>query len=347
MHTPTLTEDRAWCRSALQRVSRTFALNIRVLADPFREVAETGYLLCRAADALEDSWPGPAHEVRERFSLLLASLADDDGAAHVLADAARAVADGQDDLRLVANLPRVRRVWRALPEDDRGIVTEGVRTLATGMSRYASRAAERPPGTPYLDTEAELHDYCWVVAGCVGVMLTRLFTAREPGGDSALEGRRLELAPVVGEALQLTNILLDWPVDVRRGRCYLPAEWLRAHGLTPLDLVGSPRPATEELARRLEGLARAALARVPDYLDTIPARAHRYRLFTLWPALWALASLERALSDPSFPWGERRPRMSRARLWRETWRGRIGHAGGALRLLRGAATPAARPARPR
>ncbi len=67
MNEPILAADRAWCRAALPRVSRTFALNIRVLADPFRGAVETAYLLCRAADALEDSWPGSPAAIGERF----------------------------------------------------------------------------------------------------------------------------------------------------------------------------------------------------------------------------------------------------------------------------------------
>src|SRR4029077_7187245 len=103
--------------------------------------------------------------------------------------------------------------------------------LATGMSRYASRAAERGDRVPYLDTEAELHDYCYVVAGCIGEMLTRLHAAEYALTDDAVARERMQLAPIVGEALQLTNILLDWPTDVRRGRCYLPATWLAEYGL--------------------------------------------------------------------------------------------------------------------
>jgi phytoene/squalene synthetase len=66
-----LSEDRAWCDGVLPRVSRTFALNIRLLAGTFREAVSIGYLLCRAADAIEDSWPGSADEIRSRFQLLL------------------------------------------------------------------------------------------------------------------------------------------------------------------------------------------------------------------------------------------------------------------------------------
>jgi farnesyl-diphosphate farnesyltransferase len=202
------------------------------------------------------------------------------------------------------------------------------------MCRYAARAATRPPGTPYLDGEAELHDYCWIVAGCVGVMLTRLAEATA-GGSAAAQARRLELAPVVGEALQLTNILLDWPVDVRQGRCYVPADWLAAEGLAPGALTGPARPEVDRLSRRLEGLARAALARVPDYVDLVSPGALRYRLFVLMPALWALASIEHARHDPEFPRG-RRPRLPRARLWSEAVGALFGHRGAALARLRAA-----------
>jgi farnesyl-diphosphate farnesyltransferase len=146
---------------------------------------------------------------------------------------------------------------------------------------------------------------------------------------------------VVGQALQLTNILLDWPVDVRRGRCYVPAEWLAAHGLGAADLVDASRPGVSALARRLEDLARAALARVPDYLDTIPARHVRYRLFCLWPALWALGSLRQARRDPEFPWGARRPKLPRAELWGAAWSSLFAvRDGRALRRLYAAASPA-------
>jgi phytoene/squalene synthetase len=122
------------------------------------------------------------------------------------------------------------------------------------------------------------------------------------------------LAPLVGRALQLTNILLDWPSDVRRGRCYVPAAWLAEHRLEPRDLVERERPEVRALAARLETKALAALARVPDYLDLIPAHHLRYRLFCLWPAVWAVRSLRHARSDREFPWGPRRPKLPRQEI---------------------------------
>jgi farnesyl-diphosphate farnesyltransferase len=307
--------DRRYCREALPRVSRTFALNMRLLDRTFGEAVRTGYLLCRAADALEDSWPGEPQRIHDRFARFRAALHGDARSLASLAAEARAQGSDRSDLALVSELARLLRVHGGLPQAHREALTWGVTTLADGMARYAARAAGRPAGAAYVDDEAELDDYCWVVAGCVGVMLTRLFAAEYGAGDPALAARRLAAAPAVGQALQLTNILLDWPADVRNGRCFVPASWLAEAGIAPGELVDRGAPGTVAVARRLERKARGALARVPDYLDLIPVRRVRYRLFCLWPALWALGSLRHARRDPEFPWGPRRPRLPRREVW--------------------------------
>lgn len=353
----------------LPRVSRTFALNIRLLDDSMGEAVRIGYLLCRIADTIEDAWPGPRAEIEARFDQFLAALDGDDGAAHAFAAAAGQLAGRASPahIELVAATPTVLSAYAALAAADRADLAEAVHAMARGMRRYAGRAAERggecadavrPAGrggsargdesggdeaglarVPYLDDEAELKDYCWIVAGCVGVMLTRLFERRCGNADT----RRLALSPAVGEGLQLTNILLDWPVDLRGGRCHVPGSWLAEFGLVPADLVGPPRPEVARLARRLEQRAWAALASVPDYVATIPLRHPRYRMFCLWPALWAAASLRHARLDRDFPWGPVRPRLPRAELWSVATAALVrGHSRGGVASMFAGLTPTVR-----
>ena len=320
---PALATERAWCREALLRVSRTFALNIRCLSGRMLESVRLAYLLCRAADALEDSWPGPPAEMAARFDALVAALEGDGAAATRLAQGATSL-NGRSDVALLVRLPALLHVLESLHAGDADDIRRCVRTMALGMKRFAARGAERGPAVPYLDDDAELHEYCYVVAGCVGEMLTRLLEHGLPEDRSDLAERRLALAPVVGEALQLTNILLDWPVDLRAGRCHVPASWLSRHGLTIRQLL-SAAPGARELSLRLASLANDALDRVPDYLDTIPTREHRYRLFCLLPALWARASLRLAMSEPDFHSQVRRPRLSRASVMSEALVGLVAH----------------------
>jgi 15-cis-phytoene synthase len=79
-----------------------------------------------------------------------------------------------------------------------------------------------------FESFAELSDYCYHVAGAVGICCLHIW-----GFDTA---EALPLAVDCGRAFQLTNILRDVPEDARAGRCYLPREDLRRFGLTEADL---------------------------------------------------------------------------------------------------------------
>lgn len=74
--------------------------------------------------------------------------------------------------------------------------------------------------------------YAYRVSSAVGLMLAPLLGVRGPEA----EHRVVDL----GLALQLTNVLLGVAGDARRGRVYLPAQRLRAAGLSPDDVLASP-----------------------------------------------------------------------------------------------------------
>src|SRR5262245_25242701 len=88
---------RRFCRAALPRVSRTFALNTRLLAGTLGEAVRIGYLLCRAADALEDSWPGEPEALRGRFDRFMLALWGDAGARDSLSREARMLGSRRAD----------------------------------------------------------------------------------------------------------------------------------------------------------------------------------------------------------------------------------------------------------
>ncbi len=75
-------------------------------------------------------------------------------------------------------------------------------------------------------TWAELEQYCYQVAGTVGLSCLSIWGYQ---GDEATR----QMAIQRGLALQLTNILRDIVEDAQRDRLYLPAEQLQQHGIDP------------------------------------------------------------------------------------------------------------------
>jgi len=98
-------------------------------------------------------------------------------------------------------------------------------------------------GRPYRTLEDTL-DYCYHVAGVVGVMMAYIMGVRdEPTLDRATD---------LGLAFQLTNICRDVIEDAEIGRVYLPEDWLIDAGVS-VDEVAAPdnRAALFEVCRRV------------------------------------------------------------------------------------------------
>jgi phytoene synthase len=72
-----------------------------------------------------------------------------------------------------------------------------------------------------------LREYCYRVAGTVGLTCTHVFGYRDP--------RALDLAEKLGLAFQLTNIIRDVHEDAALGRIYIPDEDLARYGVSPED----------------------------------------------------------------------------------------------------------------
>jgi phytoene synthase len=111
------------------------------------------------------------------------------------------------------------------------------------------------------ETFDELLEYCRRVASAVGLVCIEIFGCRD---ESARE-----YAINLGLALQITNIVRDVGVDLRRGRVYLPQQDLRRFGCREHDLErGIVTPQVRALlahesqrAREYFGRAAAALRR--------------------------------------------------------------------------------------
>lgn len=98
---------------------------------------------------------------------------------------------------------------------------------------------------------AELYDYCYKVAGVVGLIMLQIFDC------NATEARAY--AVDLGIALQLTNIIRDIKEDYARGRIYLPQQELQRFGVTQEEI------AQENLSANFKALLQFQIQRARQY----------------------------------------------------------------------------------
>ncbi len=139
--------------------------------------------------------------------------------------------------RLAAARTVAASVFQGRPDADAALAT---RAFEPAELAALSHAVERfgIPEAPMQDlisgmeldltkrryaTWAELDDYCYRVAGTVGLLMAPVLGCRDPGA--------LRHADTLGRAMQLTNILRDVREDLERGRCYLAHDELAAYDL--------------------------------------------------------------------------------------------------------------------
>ena len=191
---------------------------------------------------------------------------------------------------------------QTLSPADLKLVREVLATITSGqeldLRRFGSLGAaeSRPTGQPIiaLETAAELDDYTYRVAGCVGEFWTKICRAHL-FPDARLDEKQFIADGIrFGKGLQLVNILRDLPADLKNGRCYLPAQRLDETKLLPETLLS---PANEQkflpLFHEYLNKAEAHLAAGWTYTNTVPFSQFRIRLACAWPILIGVRTIDR------------------------------------------------------
>ncbi|WP_316013272.1 phytoene/squalene synthase family protein [Roseobacter sp. HKCCA0434] len=190
---------------SIAKGSQSFALAARLFAPRMREDCVMLYAWCRHTDDVIDgqvAGHGQDPRYREGQSARLDALREEtDVALHT-------------DTPVSAPFEALRRVARR-----HAIPAAHPHALLDGFAMDADRRS--------YPTLGALHDYCYHVAGVVGVMMARIMGARDPA--------TLDRACDLGLAFQLTNICRDVIDDARAGRVYLPTDLLAAEGIGQVD----------------------------------------------------------------------------------------------------------------
>lgn len=230
-------------RESIQKGSKSFAAAAALFDAETRVDAEMLYAWCRYCDDVIDG-----QEMGHGMSLPTAeeSAARLEG---LYAKTRAALAGEPTDDPVFAAFQKVA-LRRGIPETWATQLIDGFAMDVSGR-RY--------------ETLEDTLDYCWHVAGVVGVMMALVMGVKP---DDLTTLRR---AQDLGLAFQLTNISRDVVEDAANGRIYLPAAWLREAGVAE-DAVGAPenRAAIAAITARLlktaepyYDSARAGLAALP------------------------------------------------------------------------------------
>jgi farnesyl-diphosphate farnesyltransferase len=294
-------EKFSFAEFALTKVSRTFALNIRVLPSPLRNHVLHAYLYCRMADTVEDDpFLNPAEKIRllKAFAALFARAGT--GRAGEAAKAMREFPSqlpeawrysSQWEHLLLAHAPVTLLPFLDFPDPVRKVIGHCVDEMCAGMADFTAKHAQIG-GHNLIETVEDLDKYCYYVAGTVGVMLCELFIRH----SGRIHGQRAKsirsLCVSFGLGLQLTNILKDLHDDRERNVSWLPEELLIREHLTFQDFLRSGSSGgRRRVYRTLFAKAKKHLEDALEYSCLIPRFDRRLRLFCLWPLFMAAETL--------------------------------------------------------
>ena len=232
------------CVRLARRTGRNFYWSFLTLPREMRRDMAALYAFMRVTDDLgdDDSFP------LDRRRLAVADWRDRTAAA-LAGEPVPPAAEHAAVLTAFADVAARRGIPPHLPLD----VIDGV------ASDLAGPMPE--PGSPrvFFETAAELDDYCYHVAGAVGLCCLHVW------GCDGLEGEVWEPALACGRAFQQTNVLRDLAEDAAAGRVYLPRETLDRFGVEPADLLPAADRSTvrdgEAVEHRLARLLRCEVDR--------------------------------------------------------------------------------------
>jgi farnesyl-diphosphate farnesyltransferase len=264
----------------LASVSRSFYLSIRILPEPLREVIALAYLLARTSDTLADTEtcpPALRRALLAEFAELIRTPRKTDF--KHFAQEVRPAHPGEQVL--LENIGACLDWLADLPESRQSLIRNVLERIIHGQDLDLARFGT---GFSSLETGADLEEYTYLVAGCVGEFWAAACTDCLPAHSGLALEVLLPLARDFGKALQLVNILRDLPKDLRANRCYLPRLELAENGVRPEELLARPELA-KPVTDRWTDQARVWLENGARYIDA--TRPIRLRMACYLP--WDLA----------------------------------------------------------
>lgn len=293
-------DDLKFCEMMLQKVSRTFAINIGFLKGDIYKTVLCGYLFCRIIDTIEDSnhiQPEKKVEALTLWQEFFPFKSNFHLKLKHFKSYLNYEPENYDDL-LVLNSERVFKCFQEVDENMIERVINPINTMARGMAEFQSKISLDKTFYQISDVD-ELEKYCYFVAGTVGEMLKSLFVYEikniSKRNEEILEKNKISF----GLGLQLTNILKDVKVDLTRDWIYFPKSLMDEQSLNVKTFFNVENKDKSKLViEKLINLAVIHLDKAFEYCMALP-KNYSVRLFHLLPlhfAIYTLADAKKQLN---------------------------------------------------
>ena len=271
----------------LETTSRSFYPTLKYLPKKIRGQIGLLYLLARVADTIADSKVGETEELIEALTQYNDVAQGRKQDLPDLMELAK-IQSNPDEGELLRNVQKVVDALSMYEKDDQVRMLECLDIIVSGQILDLQRfgIAREGGNISSLQSEEELDDYTFKVAGCVGVFWTKMSLAHMMKLSKEKEELFFENGIRFGKALQMINILRDIPEDLRFGRCYIPGHRLEEHGLTPNDLLDSSNiEKFRPLYDTYLDLTSEHLDAAVEYIRMIPDRQLRLKAASMLPVL--------------------------------------------------------------
>jgi farnesyl-diphosphate farnesyltransferase len=300
----------------LRVTSRSFYLTLRVLPSPVRSQIGLAYLLARTTDTVADTEILPVEQRLTALQKLRERILGQNSAPLNFGELAQNQSSPAEKLLLEKIEDSLAELQKFSSEDQK-LIRDVLTTITSGQELDLQRFAKASPEKIIaLETAAELDDYTYRVAGCVGEFWTKMCRAHLFPKAKLDEKQFLTDGLRFGKGLQLVNILRDLPADLQVGRCYLPMQRLDEVKLFPEVLFS---PVNEEkflkLYRDYLDKAESHLRAGWHYTNTIPFSQFRVRLACAWPILIGMRTIAK-LRAADVRQLRARVKVSRGEVWR-------------------------------
>jgi len=296
-----------FCRSIMQKVSRSFALTIPLLDKRIREPVMITYLQDRLLDSFEDE--GDLNTAkRKKYMDKVVKLFDPELENNKEDKLIREIKEEASEFensvkQLVVNNDKLKTCFNTLEDNVQEISFRWLSEMNEGMKYYLDKPVE---------TFSELNEYCYYVAGTVGGFLTDLIIEM---GDITGENKKVLEKNFVesGLFLQKVNIIRDIKLDIiNHKKHYWP---LKELAITESEIIDrdNEKRALEALDKMVQDVKRHTKALV-DYYQAIPEEWNGYKKFYSVNNAMGYATLELVENNPDLFYLDKKLKIKKTKV---------------------------------